>query len=444
MSMTDSICGRAFMKTTSYIDRVMNVEELFERRKDDPIWNTSYPVCPSDWARYRMSRPLSFDGEREMSFYIHIPFCRHLCSFCEYTRMACPDEDAQRLYVQTIDADVCRFMDERCDVRLRGFDIGGGTPTALSDSNLEYLLQTFAKALDRLGTTDDFEPSIEATFDTITDRKAVLIANAGIRRMSFGLQSTDEEVLRQNHRYMTALEEMSQTLRMLHGHGIRKVNIDLMYGLKGQTVSMLHNDLRAIRMLNPEQVTLYELRTNMIHETAHLSKAELYEAYSFLYEGLTVMGYHARFGQNTFSKFADDMGVSSYLRSRMLYGVPYKGFGMSAQSMSHEGVSYNIGKSARSLRHIIGSGTYDEEYVYVLPPDELAAKYIAIGAYSGSFSLDCLSELIGRDARKAYAEQLRYCLDMGYVSILDGDRVAVTPRGFEYYGAVFSLFYKPV
>lgn len=75
------------------------LDEIFEERKDDPCWNTSYPLSPDDWRQYRVNHSLSFDDDKELSFYIHIPFCKHLCSFCEYTRMLCPSEDLQESYV---------------------------------------------------------------------------------------------------------------------------------------------------------------------------------------------------------------------------------------------------------------------------------------------------------------------------------------------------------
>ncbi len=421
----------------------MNIQDLFEQRQNNPVWNTSYPVNPADWARYRVDRPLSFACDKEMSFYIHIPFCKRLCSFCEYTRMVCPDEQRQRQYVLAIDREISKFVSANSDVKLLGFDIGGGTPTALSDNNMQLLLQTFREATDWLDVSESFEPSIEATFDTITERKAAYIANAGIRRVSLGIQSTDTEVLKKNHRTNTDAETMKRTIEMLHKSGIRKVNLDMMYGLKGQTAATLQRDLQTTEYLSPEQVTLYELRTNMIHEPTHMSKEELYETYTTLYNGLTAMGYHARFGQNTFSKCGIDMGVSSYLRSRMLDCAAYKGFGISAQSMNSHGVSYNIGKSSRFLLPYMDRVDFPEEFTYILPPQELAAKYIAIGAYSGSFSLNRLSQILGTDAMRVYSKQLTFCKDNGYLELSPTGRAFITPKGFEYYGAVFSLFYCP-
>lgn len=84
--------------------------------------------------------------------------------------------------------------------------------------------------------------------------------------------------------------------------------------------------------------------------------------------------------------------------------------------------------------------SFEEEYVYQLPHKELASKYIAIGGYNGSFSLKTLKELLGCDAKTYYSGQLDFCLSHKYIEISD-DRVVVTPLGFKYYGALFSLFY---
>ena len=82
------------------------LSDIFEKRKNDSRWNTSYPLSPDDWKVYRISGELSFSGEKEMSFYIHIPFCKGLCSFCEYTRMLCPSEELQEQYIATLKQDI--------------------------------------------------------------------------------------------------------------------------------------------------------------------------------------------------------------------------------------------------------------------------------------------------------------------------------------------------
>lgn len=416
------------------------LDEIFEERKDDPRWNTSYPLSPDDWRQYRVNHSLSFDDDKELSFYIHIPFCKHLCSFCEYTRMLCPSEDLQESYVAAIENDIMSFIKRYPALRLCGLDVGGGTPTVLCHKAFDRLMWLCRYAMRQLDKSKDFVPSIEATFETLTEEKVQALVASGFKRVSLGVQSTSENVLLCNHRRNLTPKDMRNSISMLHENGVGVVNLDMMYGLKGQTTDSLRQDVQTLAYLQPEQITLYELRTNMIKENVHMSKEELYHSYSFLYHSLLELGYKARFGQNTFSKNANDIGVSSYLKERMMNAGAYKGFGISAQSMSSNGVSYNIGKLRNSVKELLLMRSFEEEYVYQLPCKELASKYIAIGGYNGSFSFKKLSDLLGCDAKVYYSSQLEYCLSHEYVEILD-DRVIVTPSGFKYYGALFSLFY---
>jgi oxygen-independent coproporphyrinogen-3 oxidase len=415
-------------------------ETIFKSRISNPLLNTSYPLRVTDWAPYRVNSTLSFDTTVPLSFYLHIPFCQHLCRFCEYTRTSLPKEDRQRHYLDVLAHDISSFLDEHPDTVLRGFDIGGGTPTALSDDNFRYLMQIFADTVHRVHTTDDFEPSIEGTFLTLNPSKLEAIVQAGIHRLSLGIQTSSSSILRAQGRKDVSLTDMKRILDEAHDAGIHKINLDLMYGLSGQDEASRQRDLDVIRFLAPEQVTLYELRTNMLHDVQWASKEELYASYCSYYDALIEMGYHADFGQNTFSCSATDFGVSSYLRSRMFEGAPYRGFGISAQSMSPIGIAYNPGKNEHALSDYLSRSTFSEDYHYALPPEELLSKYIAIAAYSGGFSLTHASRILGHDATQWFRNELDFCLSNGLLS-QNGDRIQITRKGFLHYGAVFSLFY---
>lgn len=419
----------------------MSTEELYNSRKDNPIWNTSYPLSPEQWASYRANKSLLFDQEKELSFYMHVPFCRQLCSFCEYTRMICPDEKQQYRYLRTLDGDVSAFVSSHPNITLRGFDIGGGTPTSLSEDNFYYLLQIYRETLDWLDVADDFEPSIEGTFDSLSIKKLEAIVQAGIHRLSLGIQSTDNQVLCHHHRRISNQVEMQEWIDAAKSTGIKKVNLDLMYGLKEQSRETIVADLETISALHPQQVTLYELRTNMIKEKDVPSKSVLFEQYNQFYNGLIELGYKARFGENTFSVNDIDKGLSSYLRSRMLEGVSYKGFGISAQSMCRSGISYNVGKGNRNIRNLIDLPTYEGGDTYLLPKEELASKYIAISAYNGSISLKHLSDILGTEAKEVYQEIIDYCI-CNELLVENNNNLVITQKGFKQYGAIFSLFYS--
>lgn len=417
----------------------MTIAELFESRKNDPQWNTSYPLHPEDWADYRVQGSLPFDQDRSLSYYIHIPFCKQLCSFCEYTRMLCPEEEAQEQYLKTVAKDIEQFKQQYQNRVLLGFDMGGGTPTSLTEQCFSLLMEVYQGALAGLTLADGFEPSIEATFDTLSDNKLTNMVKAGILRLSLGVQSSCHSILQPQHRGCNDEKQMVAWLEKAWSKGIKKVNLDFMYGLQGQNETSIHQDLEWISRLHPQQVTLYEWRTNMLDIKGPHSKKELFAQYSQYYEGLTGMGYTSRFGQNAFSLDASDQGVSSYLRERMLNGASYKGFGLSAQSMSSVGVSYNLGKLSKDPRSDLNETGYQEQYTYLLPPRELASKYLAISAYHGSFSLKRLLDF-GID-EPSLDGVLDFCLHEGLFTKGETDRLYVTKKGFEYYGALFSLFY---
>ena len=178
----------------------MTIADLYQSRKNDPCWNTSYPISPSDWATYRVQDPLSFENDRRLSFYIHIPFCKQLCSFCEYTRMPCPDDNVQRNYLFAIANDIKRFKQQYQDVTLLGFDIGGGTPTSLSEKNFSLLMQIYQTAISGLGLDDKYEPSIEGTFNTLSEYKLEAMVKSGFHRLSLGVQSSCNSVLHRHQR----------------------------------------------------------------------------------------------------------------------------------------------------------------------------------------------------------------------------------------------------
>ena len=418
-----------------------SIEDIYNERLRNCNLNTSYPLSPSDWAKFRVTSTLNFAENEELSFYVHIPFCRNLCNFCEYKRMKCPNENTQQHYLRILDSDINKFVRKHPNIVLRGFDIGGGTPTALSDNNFAYLMDIYQKAVSSVKTARDFEPSIERTFQTLSEYKMRMIRLAGIKRLSLGIQSTSSEVLSINQRQGESLGTMKKCLECAKSTGIHKINIDLMYGLKWQTQKTIESEIAMIALLNTEQVAIYELRVNMLSNVDYfVTKKDLYRYYKTLYDGLTSLGYHARFGQNSFSVSMVDFGISSYLHNRMLNGLPYKGFGISAQSMSKSGIGYNIGKTETDIYRCIHLPTYNEEYTYYLPKRELLSKYIAISAYSGQISLRRASQILNEDCTEYFRHEIDFCVKHELVS-LENDTLFVTHKGFENYGALFSLFY---
>lgn len=437
--MMGNTLDKDFMTKTLYSD----IQQLFESRKNSSFYNTSYPLSPSQWTQYITDKNLPFDLSLPIAFYIHIPFCKQVCSFCEYTKMRLPSEDCQLRYVENTIHDIKQFVKKYKNIMLYGFDIGGGTPSVLNEKPFAMLMNWYREYIASANTLEDFEASIEATFQTLTPHKIALIAENGIKRVSLGIQSTSENVLKPLHRSSNSRQEMSLIIQQLHQAGIDKVNIDLMYGLPGQSIDTIARDIKTIQELNPEQVTIYEFRINQLVPGFETNQENCFQQYCKLYEGLMDLEYNGVFGQNTFSKDTTDHGLSSYLRHRMFDGWQYKGFGLSSQSMSQYGLSYNIGKNT-SISRFLSDGivTYEANNSYILPPKEVFAKFIAISGYSGGFSISVARKMFGNEFDKMFRDTINFLLSTNLINIKN-DRLQLTQLGFRHYGAILSLFYSP-
>ena len=424
---------------------MMEIAKLFNKVKDNVLINTSYPLDKSIWKDYRVDKMDLFENVDELSLYFHIPFCKNLCKFCEYTRFNNVSKEDMNKYVDLLQDQFTLWIQNRSISKLYGLDIGGGTPTCLPNDAFERLMTTIGGLDKNIPTVDNFCKSIEGSFATIDDTKAKLIGvYGGFKRVSMGVQSTSKTILESNDREVNPLYKMQDVFNRLYKSGVEKINLDFMYGMNNQTLDSIKDSFKIIDTLQPQHVTVYETRynsNNIAPQLTMVNKDNIYNQYSTIYDELINRGYKADFGANTFSKDDHDRGLSSYLYHRMFNFVPYKGFGISAQSCSETGISYNSGKNNKSYLDSLINGKIQEEYIYKLPVDELVGKYVSVGMYSGEFNL----EVIKRLSRKHntlidYNSEIRYLLENEMIT-LKGNKVKVTQKGFKYYGAIATLFY---
>jgi len=183
--------------------------------------------------------------------YIHIPFCARICPYCAF-------------YKDLLDrSQTARF----CEALLRDLDqqrailaispntiyFGGGTPTALGISQLEFLLSGFHERLD-LSALEEW--TIEANPGSVSARKAGLLHKLGVNRISLGVQSWDNALLKILGREHNA-EQAEQSFYILREAGFSNVNVDLMFGLPGQTIDQWRKTLEKTISLRPDHISAY-------------------------------------------------------------------------------------------------------------------------------------------------------------------------------------------
>ena len=191
--------------------------------------------------------------------YVHIPFCARICPYCAFYKDLLDRSQTQR-FCEAILRELeqhtqLRKLSRVKDRQLRPSTIyfGGGTPTALTTSQLEFLLGGFHARLD-LSKLEEW--TIEANPGSVSARKAEVLKKFGLNRISMGVQSWDDALLKVLGRGHNA-KQAEQSFRVLRDAGFANINVDLMFGLPGQTAEQWKATLEKTIALEPEHISTY-------------------------------------------------------------------------------------------------------------------------------------------------------------------------------------------
>ena len=183
--------------------------------------------------------------------YVHIPFCARICPYCAFYKERADASQMQRF----CDA-VLRELDQhlnRFDSKPETIFFGGGTPTALTTAKLNFLLQGFRERLD---FSQLREWTFEANPGSVSQRKAALILAHGVNRVSLGVQSWNDSLLEVLGREHNATQAEA-SFRLLREAGFTNLNIDLMFGVPGQTLAEWKKTLEKTVGLGPDHISAY-------------------------------------------------------------------------------------------------------------------------------------------------------------------------------------------
>ena len=183
--------------------------------------------------------------------YVHIPFCARICPYCAFYKDLLDRSQTWR-FCEAILRDL---EQQRTNFILAPETIyfGGGTPTALTSSQLEFLLGGFHQ---RLNLSSLAEWTIEANPGSVSARKAALLHKLGVTRVSLGIQSWDGELLKLLGREHNA-QQAKQSFQILRASGFANINVDLMFGLPGQTIEQWKFTLEKTIALQPDHISAY-------------------------------------------------------------------------------------------------------------------------------------------------------------------------------------------
>lgn len=268
-----------------------------------------------------------------LGIYIHVPFCRTRCGFCAFY-LRIHREDWAQAYVEAVIGEI-RLHAARSSLGGRlpeSLYFGGGTPTTLRS---EQLLAIFKAAQENLGLSEQAEVTVEAHPESVTAESLQALRQAGFNRISFGMQSSDETELVQIGR-KTEQTSIDQTVAQARTAGFANLNLDLIYGLPGQTQASWRETLDRALALTPDHLSCYALTVeDKTHLQVSLHRGDLPEPDQDLQNTMEDEAAQ-RLAEAGFSRYE----ISNYsrpgraCRHNLLYwqGGDYLGLGPSAQS----------------------------------------------------------------------------------------------------------------
>ena len=313
--------------------------------------------------------------ENTLGLYLHIPFCRSKCDYCDFYSLAGRDDrmdDYQRALLQQILETAPRAKKQT----VNSVYIGGGTPTWYGEKRLLELMAAVRKRFD---LSKDVEFTLEANPDSVDGKMLKRLRRAGVNRLSMGMQSSCDGELRAVHRPHT-FRQVEEAVKAARDAKIKNLNLDLIYGLPGQTGKSWRDSVEAALALGPEHLSCYGLT---VEEGTPLARRvaggerlpsddEQAERYLWTVGRLAQAGFE-QYEISNFSK----TGYQSRHNLKYWMGRPYVGLGAAAHS-DFGGCRYSFVRDLEGyIRGVLGDSRLVDE-MDEIPRRERGNEYLML------------------------------------------------------------------
>ena len=221
---------------------------------------TSYPTVPywqvekpteSEWVK---NMQVAFLENREISLYIHLPYCENLCTYCGCNKRITKNHTVEMPYIQTVLKEWGLYLQKLSEKPIiRELHLGGGTPTFFSPDSLDFLLKgIFSNAI----IAEHHNFSFEAHPSSTTLEHLMTLKSHGFNRVSIGIQDFDEKILKAINRRQT-YEQVENVIQASRKQGFNSLNFDLIFGLPFQTLDNIRDNMKKLETLRPDRIAFY-------------------------------------------------------------------------------------------------------------------------------------------------------------------------------------------
>lgn len=293
---------------------------------------------------------------KPLGIYVHIPFCVKKCNYCDFLSFGtgCIDSEQIKLYIDAIKRELLSYKKLSAHFQVETIYFGGGTPSLI---DAEYITEILDCIREQFNVSASAEITVECNPGTTTLKKFQTYKAAGVNRLSIGLQSTDDEMLKVLGRVHTFSQFQSQ-YEDARKAGFDNISLDLMSALPGQTLEQYQRDVARVLALNPEHISSYgliieegtpfyenvalqrtlpeeETAIAMYEDTKRLLAEKGYQRYEI--SNYAKPGYESRHNSSYWtgiSYIGIGLGASSYLKLEDIGVVDHKSEGIRYQNVS--------------------------------------------------------------------------------------------------------------
>ena len=389
------------------------------------------------------SNTLNLSTLGDMGLYVHIPFCKQKCMYCDFPAYQ-NLQDYYETYVYALVQEIDLWVTEHPESKSRPIDtiyFGGGTPTELSIQQLHMIVD---KIKSTFTITDDCHMTIESNPGEVDLRYLTKLVKLGFNRISFGVQTFDDKALTMLHRSHNG-EKAKQAVYDAKEAGFADINIDLIYGLPRQTLEDIQHNLNIVKALPINHISTYGLQVEVGTYLYHLVEKNLISIpsesidesmYDTMMAGLKELG----FERYEISNFAKE---SSYSRHNLKYWhyIDYLGFGAGAHSF-YDGVRRSNNRNVMPYIQAVDRytmPTIDTEIITV----ERAQEDFCFLALRTKWGLDeqKFENRFGVSVRALFGTTLKELLSKGLLESQNGS-YHLTSEGAKHGNYVFSQFIR--
>ncbi len=374
--------------------------------------------------------------KKELGIYIHIPFCKQKCYYCDFISFANKNEK-QEQYIKAIKKEIDTYEFEKYNVTT--IYIGGGTPSYIESKYIVELIEKLKSKLTNNETKfDKMEITIEVNPGTVTKQKLQDFKSCGINRLSIGLQTTNNNLLKQIGRIHT-YEEFLETYNMAKEVRFENINVDLMLGLPNQTIKDLKDSLEKVIRLGATHISVYSLiveEETVISKLLDEGKIELpseeteREMYWYVKNTLELNGYK----HYEISNFAKENKYSKH-NMNCWKQEEYIGLGVAAHSYLND-TRFSNGNNIEDYINNVENKEIEE--IQTLGDKQNEFMLLGLRMIDG-VDIASFKQKFGQNPIYLYRDRLNKLVEDGLV-VVDLNHIKLTNKGLDLANLVFEEF----